>query len=161
MCCNADILFCVVVLHWVTSHDRPTTHPSTHDTDGQHPRTIGTASLATDKIMTNLSLEPAGLSTTDPAIWPFGEPVEGAKVAVKTECVSDTIGQNQSRPARVLHKKSGTLGGDDEGEDEVELRRIHVSTYQTREVEGKTSDGGSGSEDGHWEETAVTVEKMV
>lgn len=34
MCCNADILFCVVVLHWVTSKDKPSSYTSTHASGG-------------------------------------------------------------------------------------------------------------------------------
>ena len=30
MWCNADILFCVLVLHWVTSKDKPSSYQSTH-----------------------------------------------------------------------------------------------------------------------------------
>lgn len=30
MCCNVDILFCVLVLHWMTSKDKPASYASTH-----------------------------------------------------------------------------------------------------------------------------------
>jgi hypothetical protein len=141
MCCNADILFCVLVLHWVTSHDRPTTHPSTHDmTDKRRSRTLVMESLATN-------------SGCDK------EHVEDRQVRITTECMSEPLGGRQSRPGRVVRNKSGMWDGD-EGGDEVELRKIHVVTCQTREVEeGKTS--GNGSEDGHSVENRMSIEKIV
>jgi hypothetical protein len=146
MCCNADILFCVLVLHWVTSHDRPTTLPSTHATaDGKRcSRTLGTASLATDSVSAK---EQAG----------------GGQVRVKTECVGESLDGRQSRPGRVVRKK-GDMWDGEEGGDEVELRKIHVLTYQTREVEGVEMNGGGGasiSEDGHWAEDKISVERIV
>jgi hypothetical protein len=146
MCCNADILFCVLVLHWVTSHDRPTTLPSTHATaDGKRcSRTLGTASLATDSASAK---EQAG----------------GGQVRVKTECVGVPLDGGQSRSGRVVRKSEGTWDGD-EGGDEVELRKIHVLTCQTREVEGFEMSGGGGasiSEDGHWAEDKISVERIV
>jgi hypothetical protein len=42
MCCNADILFCVVVLHWVTSKDKTTV--TTNPQSGAGGGTIGSSS---------------------------------------------------------------------------------------------------------------------
>lgn len=158
MCCNADILFCVMVLHWVTSHDRPTTHPSTTDEANRH-RTAGTLSFATDKATTDRNSIIAGSATVDRKIWPFSEPVEDPDTCITTECVSEPL----ERGRRVLHKKS-TIWEGEEGGDEVELKKIHVKTCQTMEVEeGKISrsGSGSGSEDEHWGENGTSVEKIV
>jgi hypothetical protein len=141
MCCNADILFCVLVLHWVTSHDRPTTLPSTHATvDGKRcSRALGTDSAS--------AKEQAG----------------GGQVRVKTECVGESLDGGYSRPGRVVRKKEGVCEGA-EGGDEVELSKIHGWDCQTREVEGGRMSGGGGasiSEDGHWAEDKISVERMV
>lgn len=144
MCCNADILFCVLVLHWVTSHDRPTTHPSTQNaTDKRRSRTLGVGSLATN----------SGCAK---------EHVEDAKACVTTECVGEPLDARQSRPGLAVRNKSDMWYGEESG-DEVELRKIHVVTCQTREVEGKMSRSrsGIGSEDGLSVENRMSTERIV
>jgi hypothetical protein len=141
MCCNADILFCVLVLHWVTSHDRPTTFPSIHATaDGKRcSRALGTDSASAK------------------------EHEGDVQVRVRAECAGESLDGRQDRPGRVVQKKEGTWEGE-EGGDEVELRKIHVLTCQTREVEGMEMSGGGGasiSEDGHWAEDKISVERIV
>lgn len=36
-CCNADILFCVLVLHWVASKEKPSSYTSTRSTGNRSP----------------------------------------------------------------------------------------------------------------------------
>lgn len=170
MCCNADILFCVLVLHWVTSKDKPASYASTHASRG------GTLDAASDKggasqrhsiVAAPEQLSSRGRDTkdnivsqtiktqhTDPSIWPYEHsPISptspvAAKLpgSVTTEIRSSHVHyattRSKSKNGR-LHKSRDD--GNSECGDEVELHKIHVQ----REVcIDSNSSGESGSERG-------------
>jgi hypothetical protein len=171
MCCNADILFCVLVLHWVTSKDKPASYASTHASRGgtldvssgkrgasQH-HSMATApeqlpSRDQDTKDNNIISQTSETQHNDASIWPYEHsptsptsPV-AAKLpgSVVTEIRSShahhATTRSKSRNGR-LHKSRD--GNSSECGDEVELHKIHVQ----REVcIDSNSSGESGSERG-------------
>ena len=170
MCCNADILFCVLVLHWVTSKDKPAAYASTHascggtlDSSGKRGASQRHSMPATPEQLSphdrdtkdnNTISQTIETQHNDPSIWPYehsptspNSPV-AAKLpgSVVTEIRSSHVHhaktRSKSRNSR-LHKSR-----DDnsiECGDEVELHKIHVQ----REVcIDSNSSGESGSERG-------------
>ncbi|KAJ4990722.1 hypothetical protein SVAN01_03731 [Stagonosporopsis vannaccii] len=185
MCCNADILFCVVVLHWVTSKDKPSSYASTRGSRG-NTNTNATATATADGprsssvIVVTPEKRPSSLAQQEVVhfapdgnpklIWPYDshqQPAspEAARLpgSVTTEIRSANVAvRSKSRNGRVLHKSR------DEGEDgdEVELRKIHVQ----REVCIDSGDGegvfgrqgrSASVEDAWGVQRSVSAEKMV
>lgn len=185
MCCNADILFCVIVLHWVTAKDKPSSYASTHASrantvTGTHDLANGprrSVMIVPEKRDSSLAKEEvvqfgAGADGEVALVWPYDshhEPAgpEAARLpgSVTTEIHSaPQAARGKNRNGRVLHR---TRNEDDEG-DEVELRNIHVH----REVcidSGCSSEaerlGGQGTrrsvEDAWGVQRSVSAEKMV
>lgn len=185
-CCNADILFCVIVLHWVTSKDKPSSYASTH---ASRSHTIDDTNRATvqsrhtdakehsraSKIDTNHSVLESVLerdNTSHMPSWPHDHDAPTSPIqahlpgSVTTEIRSARApARSKSRNGRVLQRNRDESS---ECGDEVELRKIHVQ----REVciDSGSSDGGVGymregssaSAEGAWGiERTVSAEKMV
>jgi hypothetical protein len=170
MCCNADILFCVVVLHWVTSKEQKEEDSLARSSraTGSKPGipnngTIGSnmsrsrrVSLSeVDREMEKQHAVTANVASLRPDSA-LNNHIHRA-ATITTECKSAK--QLQSGGFRVHRRGS---------EDEVELRNIHVHTIQTREVEGDVdeslnhSTSGSTSGDGDaWSRRGVVVERIV
>jgi pectate lyase len=154
MICNADILFCVLVLHWATSKEqkpedsafRSHTGPSGYPRSGGAKATIGSHNARSYRVSTAVDDEreksPVKLTVTTLSEDGSKSVLQGP-ATVTTECkglggVSRARQGGSSWDAGEV--KSGVR------EDEVELRNIHVHTTQTREVEVdvmKMSDGAS------------------
>lgn len=148
MCCNADILFCVLVLHWVTSKEKRSSYTSTHASHN------GTLDLEQNKrgppmrqSMVAAPEKPGSRDKdakdeivehtlerrqTDLLIWPYGQfptsPVTAKlRASVTTEICSShahhAATRSKSKNGCVLH-----ISRDDVSEcgDEVELHKIHV-----------------------------------
>ncbi|OAL46156.1 hypothetical protein IQ07DRAFT_198741 [Pyrenochaeta sp. DS3sAY3a] len=163
MCCNADILFCVIVLHWVTSKDKISTS-TVHNTPNNASLRSGTnlalastrnstaaeAKDAKDSKRASLALYPFTLATKPDA--PKAQKLTGTIV---TECRSDGVGAQRLKPAgrnplhRMISADSVLRDGSPYG-DEVELHSIRVNTEQTRqvEVEGEVESGDLGERGG-------------
>ncbi|KAF2629989.1 hypothetical protein BU25DRAFT_262511 [Macroventuria anomochaeta] len=189
MCCNADILFCVLVLHWVTSKDKPSSYMSTH---ASRNNTLDEAKRVKTPMRQSVVVAPEKVGSrndkdeivecilerqqTDLPIWPYEQsnsptsPV-AAKLpgSVTTEIrssVPHSTTRSKSRNGRVLHKSR-----DDGSEcgDEVELHKIHVQRVvcvDTESSEGSESGYGRGLrsssvEDAWGMKRSVSAEKMV
>jgi hypothetical protein len=175
--CNADILFCVSVLHWCTSkeqRDEDSYARSTgmskggmkSGTRGHNAMTIGSQTMRSHRMSTVVDEEEKGSPIKLTVTSPDGKPFSATRgpATITTECVA----------ARGRH-----VGGSNwdaiEGrvgvrEDEVELNNIHVHTVQTQEVEidgdmerkmsgGQSTDGESD----HWvaNRRVVVSERLV
>ncbi|KAF3047410.1 hypothetical protein E8E12_004184 [Didymella heteroderae] len=180
MCCNADILFCVLVLHWVTSKDKPTSYASTHasragtadETQGkrgtsQQQSTVGVAGPET---RTSRSSKPDAKDGTvtytreaqrsDPSIWPYEHSPTSPVAAKLPGSVTTEIHSSYTHhPMTRSKSKNGRLhkSRDDGSEcgDEVELHKIHVQ----REVCIDRMESGSESARGsRGEERKESVE---
>lgn len=185
-CCNADILFCTSVLHWVTSKERQDEDsivrsngygPGKTGGNPTNPNGYGNGTLRSH-ISRRVSISDVdremdrknGLSTTS-----TGSPEKGLSnplqrpAIITTECKSATpVAGAFSKYRRGSEWDEEPLKG--RKEDEVELRNIHVHTVQTREVEieGETdrnmSHSAGASTDGEtdaWSRRGVVVERMV
>lgn len=131
MCCNADILFSVLVLHWVTQIDR---NPSSTSTASQ-PQ----FSIANNTNSRNVLIGPCQLNS-----WSGGSVVaepQKALGSMTTEC----------RAARQERRRESD-------EDIVELGGIHVHTETTTDVE---VDERSEARRGSCRAEIVNAEKMV
>lgn len=187
MCCNADILFCVIVLHWVTSKDKISTS-TVHNTPNNASLRSGTnnalasarnsiaveAKDAKDSKRASLALYPFTLQTK-----PDAAKTPKLTGTIVTECRSDGVTSPRLKPAgrnplhRIISADSVIRDGSPYG-DEVELHSIRVNMEQTREVEvdGDVESGDLGerrtrSEDtgeewgGVGEGQVIVGEKMV
>lgn len=159
MCCNADILFCVLVLHWVSSKEVKEDHSAYRSESGTHNNTaLGSvhatatrsrrASTGLDAKFESAQLD--SLAPTSPVVMQTANPFDAAVLApetsrhvpatIITECKSDVA---KSKVPKVSHRIATSR--DTAADDEVELRNIMVHTVQTREVEIDGS-GHEGSE---------------
>ncbi|KAF9701589.1 hypothetical protein EKO04_000771 [Ascochyta lentis] len=146
MCCNADILFCVVVLHWVTSKDKPSSWTSTHASRNKTsdlsrwvptpgpPARYSIGLEKTDAVhfdMTEVMQRDihSARQTADPGFWSYDASSTSPTSpkfpgTVTTEICSGppSFTHSKSQSRRVLHKsRDGS-----ECSDEVELHKIHV-----------------------------------
>lgn len=158
MACNADILFCVLVLHWVSSKEQK--EEASAARSGQGTRATIGSHAHSRRVSTTL----VNSKALESGVGVSGDVVPknvGALGTVVTECKSDVVGRNKA--SHGLHR-----GDVQVHEDEVELNNIRVQTIQTREVEvdgemGRSgSMGTSGSRD-EWEgnQKRVVGERMV
>ncbi|KAJ4334342.1 hypothetical protein N0V95_009191 [Ascochyta clinopodiicola] len=157
MCCNADILFCVVVLHWVTSKDKPLQSTSAHASiklsgTPRHtrPSALSARRSALPEKLGAIESEATEILQHDVApnrqkpdskAWPYNSPSATPKLpgTVTTEIRSGQVAiPNTKSQRRILHKShDGSQCG-----DEMELHSIHVQ----REVcidSGSSADGNS------------------
>lgn len=175
MCCNADILFCVLVLHWVTSKDKPSSYASTHashaskldasqskrGTPHRHSMAPGAAPVPPNSTSGyNNSNSRASKHGTivqtvetphnDLSIWPYDHsptsPV-AAKLpgSVTTEIRSSHVHHASTRGR--LHKSRNDDDDDSECGDEVALHTIHVQREVCIDSKSNSS-GERGSESG-------------
>ncbi|KAH3910781.1 hypothetical protein HBI56_188250 [Parastagonospora nodorum] len=185
-CCNADILFCTSVLHWVTSKERQDEDSLARSNgytagktggNGGNPNGYGNGTLRSH-ISRRVSISDVdremdkknGLSTTSTVSPEKGisNPLQRPAV-ITTECKSATpVAGAFSKYRRGSEWDEEPLKG--RKEDEVELRNIHVHTVQTREVEidgeheRSMSHSAGASTDGEtdaWSRRGVVVERMV
>jgi hypothetical protein len=143
MACNADILFCVVVLHWVTSKEQKE-EDSAFRSDSGHMRTVGSARDRSRRV-TVVEVDGHDEKGLAVATMPAGS-------GTMTTEIKSNGGNHVSTPSglsRVLHRRGSSGDGRLRlglGDDEVELNNIRVQTVYTREVEvdgdGKSSIGG-------------------
>ena len=167
MCCNADILFCVLVLHWVTSKDKPSSYQSTHasrndtlDLSGGKatPAADHNAALAIPEKVASRDCKAAEdeiveleSQTTHLPVWPYEQaPASPAHAKKLPSSVTTEIRSTHGHPhhasatrckslnGRVLHKSRD--GGSDCG-DEVELHKIHVQTEVCIDSESSAGEG--------------------
>jgi hypothetical protein len=185
-CCNADILFCTSVLHWVTSQERQSEDsivrsngygPGKHSGHGGNGNGYGNGTLRS-QLSRHVSIRDTdremdrknGLTTTSAVSIEKGLPNPLQRPAViTTECKSSTpVSGAFSKYRRGNEWDEEPLKG--RKDDEVELRNIHVHTVQTREVEvegeadrnmshsaGASTDGDTDA----WSRRGVVVERMV
>ena len=171
MCCNADILFCVLVLHWVTSKDKPSSYVSTHASRAGTPdasqgkrrasqRHIMVAapeklsSRNRDTKDSNIISQTIETQNNDPSIWPYEHSPAFPTSPVAAKLPGSVVTEIRSSHAHHATTRSKSKIGrlhkslDDNNSDcgdEVELHKIHVQ----REVcIDSNSSGESGSERG-------------
>jgi hypothetical protein len=153
MCCNADILFCVLVLHWVTSKDKVNTSTvgvSTGQSRGTRSRTSRIACAKEGGLEKRVEVEViSGKEDTATILEPHMV-MRGPPVAViTTECRSSSpkaLGPLHRTPTR------------EELGEEVELRKIVVQTIHIQEVEVDHDRTDSVRSEG---EEWVSVERRV
>lgn len=151
MCCNADILFCVLVLHWVTSKDKPSSYASTHASragtlegsqgkrgQSQHHSKVAAPEKLSSRgqyVKNDINSQTIETQQNDPSIWPYEHsPVSpkspaAAKLSgsvtteIRSSHVHHATTRSKSRNGR-LHKIRDENSSD--FGDEVELHKIHV-----------------------------------
>ncbi|KAF2738283.1 hypothetical protein EJ04DRAFT_560870 [Polyplosphaeria fusca] len=140
MCCNADVLFSVVVLHWVTAIDsnRGTTNSASNFSQG------------------------GGQSRSQPGEErrkSGGMPISFISALKTVNKESENLGGTVTTECCRISPKGSTTGSED---DIVELHQIHVHTSHTVEVETDTSSGtGSRVDDQGYPGKSATVSKIV
>lgn len=164
MCCNADILFCVVVLHWVSNKEQRSEESLARSAVGMPGvGTVGSNRSKNQRISTlvreeeekrigdygpGASVVGRGTPTTTSTITTatISKPAQSSKShhhphpTMTTECKSSPHHSVHGAPSgliRVLHRRGSSFDVDRTGklEDEVELNNIRVQTIHTREVE--------------------------
>lgn len=173
--CNADILFCVIVLHWCTSKEQregDSGYRSTGMSKGgvvrstrgnNNPFTIGSQASRAHRVSTVVEGEEKGGCVKFKVASPDDKIISGTTgpATITTECVADRGRQSNWDASEV---RVGVR------EDEVELNNIHVHTIQTQEVEvnseiernisgGQSTDGES--EDWVASRRVVVSERLV
>jgi hypothetical protein len=140
MCCNADILFSVLVLHWVTEVDRS---PNSSSAQSGNQRS-------------NAALSHAGDDTKKSQLGSqLGAP-RSVRHSLNMRNNSKGLGSTMTTEIVALPSK----GRQDSYDDDVELRgQIRVHTERTQEVEVDARSEGSAC--GYSAQSGVTVEKMV
>jgi len=133
MCCNADVLFSVIVLHWVTQVDRASNSSSANSNTRSNP----VLSAAGDAKTSQLGTSRSGRHSIT-----YNNNSKGMGSTMTTEI--------KAMPAR------SRRGSDD---DAIELRGIRVQTERIQEVELDTRSEGSAC--GYSVERGVSAEKMV
>jgi hypothetical protein len=176
MCCNADILFCVIVLHWVTSkEEKEESAARSYGATGSKPGngTIGShmsrsRRVSITEVEREMEKQKSAVTTNVAALRPDSSLNNhlGRQTTITTEIKSVPQGAHQRyRSDWEAEPRKG------QKEDEVELRNIRVQTIQTREVEidgerkslshsaGASTDG-DGDGDG-WSRRGVVAERIV
>lgn len=149
MCCNADILFCVVVLHWVTSKEQ-------RDEDSAFRSTtkdvIERDNVDKSRQVTSLKIEESpdsfGPPDNNKALFHTRSgPMVGT---ITTEIKSVPQSSTQGGIIRALHRRGS---GDDASDskivlrDEVEMNHIRVQhTIHTREMDADEDERGDRNE---------------
>jgi hypothetical protein len=180
MCCNADILFCVLVLHWVTSKDKPSSYVSTHASrSGTLKLSGGNATRATRKSAALTVREKTGSGvgdskggdeivelerqTTDMGVWPYElSPLSPTAAKLPGSVTTEIRGAHPTYPSSTPRSKSRNghmllKSRDDNNSDcgdEVELHKIHVQ----REVCIDSGCSESGSDFGRKDVRSPSVE---
>lgn len=153
MCCNADILFCVLVLHWATSKEQKeddSVFRSSHGATGggggvksgggggggAHRATIGSYVSRSRRLSSSSSgveKPPSSAIVARPDSALDNKLIKHATIT--TECKGKT--SSMGRSTRHFGGAGWDAGEVRQGirEDEVELNNIRVQTIQTREVE--------------------------
>jgi hypothetical protein len=179
MCCNADILFCVLVLHWVTSKEQKEEDSLARSTGAagskaNHTATIGSHMSRSRRVSITVVEEELEKANSNGVKRPDSAMNNRLNVpaTITTECIS----AKKDSPSGFTRYRRGNEWevnepGKGQREDEVELRNIHVHTIQTREVEvgreaerdGSHSAAASADEDGDaWSRRGVVVvERMI
>jgi hypothetical protein len=176
--CNADILFCISVLHWVTSKERNGEEGSVTRSTGMskggirstragNPMTIGSQTTRSNRMSTIVDAHEKDGPIKFTVTSPEGKSVSGNRgpATITTECVAGSGRHLGGSSWDAVDARAGVR------EDEVELNNIHVHTIQTREVEidgdieRKTSGSSStvGELDDAWvaSRRGVVVERLV
>ena len=151
MCCNADILFSVVVLHWVTKVDRTPNLSSNHS--NVRPNAVR-ASMAIAAAGPEVKPSPQD-PQPDPEMGPQMGTTRSLRQSLKIRSQSKGMGSTMTTEIKAM-PKGDRRGSDD---DAVELRGIRVHTERTHEVEVDRRSEGSAC--GYTEERGVSAEKMV
>ncbi|KAF2685542.1 hypothetical protein K458DRAFT_364394 [Lentithecium fluviatile CBS 122367] len=144
MCCNADILFSVLVLHWVTQVDR----------------TPGNSSLANSHIRSNPNITALN-PIPDGKVSDIQMP-RSVRHSLQTRGAGNAASMGSTMMTEIMANAQQERGrGRDRGceEDIVELRGIRVQTETTQEVEADARSEGSAA--GYVVERGVSAEKMV
>jgi hypothetical protein len=178
MCCNADILFCVIVLHWVTSkEEKEESAARSYGATGSnqpHTATIGshmsrTRRVSITEVEREIEKQKSAVATNVVPVRPdsaLNNNNLGRQTTITTE-IKSTSPHGTYKKYRAEWDAEPRKG---QKEDEVELRNIRVQTIHTREVEvdgerGSSHDAGAstdGEVDGDgWSRRAVVVERIV
>jgi hypothetical protein len=174
MCCNADILFCVVVLHWVTSKEQKeesaarsgiaTGSKPANGTIGSHMSRSRRVSITAVEL--EMEKQKGSINSNSSVIRPDSALNQhlGRQTTITTE-IKSVAPQGSYQRYRSEWDSEPKKG---QKEDEVELRNIRVQTVQTREVEVDRerslshSAGASTDGDGDdWSRRGVVVERIV
>ncbi|KAF1934804.1 hypothetical protein EJ02DRAFT_429009 [Clathrospora elynae] len=153
-CCNADILFCVTILHWVTSKDKVSESTIDNTVKSRH----GASNMRSSKGRSSkVGLESfnvdfaSGKSDSNALRFPTS--------VITTECTTSPPSDNRGpRGMRITSPNKDDFG------DEIELNNIHVQTIHTVEVEveGDRSSESLRSDQSEWAGTERVVgEKLV
>lgn len=138
MCCNADILFSVLVLHWVTSFDRTTTDSSyARDRENRNDGSGNTANPPSRNMTNGTLTNGQPLDPNDPAAK------GGPRNSMRQH--SQSPARNQSGwDAKATIRTQCSAGNEQPNPDEIALDRIVVKTERILEIE---SDGRSDRSD--------------
>ncbi|KAH7393967.1 hypothetical protein DE146DRAFT_112745 [Phaeosphaeria sp. MPI-PUGE-AT-0046c] len=180
MCCNADILFCVLVLHWVTSKEQKEEDSAFRSSNaatggvgvkssggGGHTATI--RSYASKSRRTSLREGVEKSANVNVVVTRPDSALDNGlnkHATITTEC------KGKTSPGRSTRHFAGSGWDASEPrsgirEDEVELNNIRVQTIQTREVEvdveteRKMSAGASTIDDWVGSRRGVEGERIV
>lgn len=138
MCCNADILFSVLVLHWVTSFDRTTTDSSyARERENRNDGSGNTANPPSRNMTNGTLTNGQPLDPNDPAAK------GGSRNSMRQH--SQSPARNQSGwDAKATIRTQCSAGNEQPNPDEIALDRIVVKTERILEIE---SDGRSDRSD--------------
>jgi hypothetical protein len=179
MCCNADILFCVMVLHWVTSKEEKeeSAARSYGATGSNHPHTATIGShmsrsrrVSITEVDREMEKQKSAVATNVVSVRPDSALNNNNHLGRQTTITTEI---KSTSPHGTYQKYRGEWDAEPrkgQKEDEVELRNIRVQTVHTREVEvdrerGSSHDAGASTDgevegDG-WSRRAVVVERIV
>lgn len=171
LCCNADLLFCVLVLHWVTSKDKPTNSVTPPLSHGLTPNSKQGARSTPQPQNIQKGIMPEGLSARDAKhdiiehthelqlpghrTWAhtpaFTKPAGTVTTDIRSSC--SNINNVQG-----MFPKSSRNSTSESG-DEVELHNIHVQQSVYIEHGSRGESPGPESHSGYGREVrSVSVE---
>jgi hypothetical protein len=178
MCCNADILFCVIVLHWVTSkEEKEESAARSYGGTGSnkpHTGTIGShmsrsRRVSITEVDREMEKQKSSVAANITSVRPESA-LNNNQLGRQTTITTEIKSTNAQGPYQKYRGEWDAEPRKGQKEDEMELRNIRVQTIHTREVEvdgerGSSHDAGASTDgeiegDG-WSRRAVVVERIV
>lgn len=139
MLCNADIMFCVLVLHWVTQIDTPTKSSSANSNpNGSKGNTNGS----------HANHDGGRAQRESFNLWPSKNEADTKSKKLQGTITTECMGTKHP-------------SGRESQDSIVEMHKITVRTEQVQEIEIDTRSDSSRTGVSAYEERGVSVEKMV
>ncbi|CZR55834.1 uncharacterized protein PAC_05722 [Phialocephala subalpina] len=155
MCCNADILFSVLVLHWVTSKDSNGQNSINHSLNLQP---IGTQGQIGDSIPDPLS--PNSLVNKLETFGMYGSPKDGTTTHISAQNNKKEVDVDDG----LYRLDSGSRSrkhGRGMGRSDGKVEGMHVNVAEAVEVESGPSSGSDGGEDIADARTGRSTDELV